>query len=91
MSAAEIIEQIEQLEPEQKQEVISHFMLAVVAALQSSDGRKLFEVNLGRQLSRRAKSFSGKGEVNAEVSDEFKAVAASMFSQNEELFRKLAQ
>ncbi|MBI1176552.1 hypothetical protein GC207_03850 [bacterium] len=91
MSAAEIIKQIEELDPDQKQEVFSHVMLAVVATLRGSEARKLFETNLGQELFRRSNARKEKSETGSEVSDEFKSIAAEVFSQNEELFRKLAQ
>lgn len=101
MSAAEVIQQIEQLEPEERQEVISHFMLAAVAALRSSDGQKLLAANFGQRKPLQAGAPSAASgvtssavrqrDVDAPITEEFKAIAGKVFARNEELFRKLAQ
>lgn len=46
MSATEVIEQIEKLEPGQKQEVVAHLLQAFVATIGSPEGNKLFEAML---------------------------------------------
>jgi len=76
MSAAEVIEQIKKLTPEELSEVRSCLdrLCETVKKVGSLE-------NAGAATSA-AKSIP---------SDEFKAIAAEVFDKNEELFRKLAQ
>ena len=79
MSATEIIEQIDRLEPAEKQKVLSHLMQTAFA---SPEARQL----VGALISH----LPPETECD-KVRPEFRDTATRVFARNEELFRKLAQ
>ena len=91
MSATEVIEQIEKLEPGQKQEVVAHLLQAFVATIGSPEGNKLFESML-RQNKHEALGNDSLIQRTAFADNEtFEKVSKWALDEHRELLSRLAK